>query len=321
MQKPLALILALLASAAIASADPAGLFVAVGYGGRRLSSLDGQTWTSDQRWSDIVADDDNVLFNIAYGLNRFLAVGGGAKIGHILSTTDGQTWTELPQWKGRVATIVFAEGGVHRFIAGHDAELLWSDDGVTFHSGKKLPYEGSVHARMSACGDTEAGYMTAILGDVDLWSEKKRVSWRASTTDGETWAAEALNTPEVHGLAYGAGRFIVVGPHGLIETSHDGQSWSRVPVTTEENFSSVVWTNGEFIARGDKRWTSPDGLAWEADSQKLPGDLVFARDAIGGVSVSWGGNLFFSADLLAWKKAAIAAGPSLTAAAWGSAAK
>src|SRR6478672_5151374 len=33
-------------------AEPAGLFVAVGYGGRRISSRDAVNWENDQRWSD-----------------------------------------------------------------------------------------------------------------------------------------------------------------------------------------------------------------------------------------------------------------------------
>jgi hypothetical protein len=130
-------------------------WVAVGYGGRRISSSDGVNWENDQRWSDEAKDDDNVLFNIAYGLGRFVAVGGGAKIGHILNTVDGREWKELPQVKGRVATIAF---GRNRFVAGHDSELLSSTDGESFTAGEKLPWKGSVHARRSACGDTEAGF-------------------------------------------------------------------------------------------------------------------------------------------------------------------
>src|SRR5687767_6929679 len=98
------LILALGCSDALAQTAP-GLFVAVGYGGRRASSRDGLTWENDQRWSDAAKDDDNVLFNVAYGLGRFIAVGGGAKIGHILSTRDGREWTALAQVRGRVGTI------------------------------------------------------------------------------------------------------------------------------------------------------------------------------------------------------------------------
>src|SRR5262245_21597092 len=131
--------------------DP--LWVAVGYGGRRISSRDGMKWEYDQRWSDEAKDDDNVLFDVAYGRvgkpasGRFFAVGGGAGVGHILRTDDGRTWTELPPWKGRVATLAF---GRDRFVAFHDGELLSCTDGEIFVAGEKLDWPGSIHARKSA---------------------------------------------------------------------------------------------------------------------------------------------------------------------------
>jgi hypothetical protein len=50
-----------------AGAADAGLFVAVGYGGRRITSYDGVAWENDQRWSDEAKDNDDVLFNVAFG--------------------------------------------------------------------------------------------------------------------------------------------------------------------------------------------------------------------------------------------------------------
>ncbi len=297
------------------------LFVAVGYGGRRISSTDGVHWENDQRWSDVAADDDNVLFNIAYGLNRFVAV-GGASVGRMVTTTDGKTWRELPQQKGRVATIVFGHpvhGDAGRFIAGHDGELLWSTDGETFHAGGKLKVEGSVHARRSACGDTEAGFMTVIVGDVDIWAEKRRASWRGSTTDGEAWASQALDTPEARDVAYGAGHFVVVGPKGLIESSHDGQTWQGHPGSAPDDFSRVVWTGERFlVGGGDVVWSSPDGLSWSG-AAAIPCSLAFAREKPTplGMGFSWGGNIWISLDLAAWKKAETPAGPSFEAVARG----
>jgi hypothetical protein len=301
-----------------AAGAPEGTFVAVGYGGRRIASPDGQNWENDQRWSEVVADDDNVLFNVAYGLGRFIAVGGGAKLGRVVTSPDGKVWTELPQFKGRVATIVFGgPGGGNRFIAGHDSELLWSTDGETFHPGQKLDAQGSVHARKSACGDTEAGFMTVIIGDVDLWAEKKRVGWRGSTADGEKWVSQAVDTPEARGLAYGAGRFVVVGPKGLIENSHDGQNWRPCEAPPTEDFQAVIWIGSSFLAKGKQCWVSEDGLVWKADARSIPGEPAFGRDGLGGIACSWGGNLFFSLDFRIWKKVVLPPGPSLNAVAWG----
>lgn len=298
------------------AADRDGVFVAVGYGGRRISSSDGLEWTHDQRWSDVAADDDNVLFNVAFGAGRFVAVGGGAKLGRIVTSRDGREWRELPPLKGRVATIAFGNG---RFVAAHDAELLWSRDGEHFEAGAKLEWRGSVHARRSACGDTEAGFRTVIIGDIDLRPESKRVSWRGVTGDGTRWEHSALETTPARDVAHGSGHFVVVGPGGLIESSHDGETWTRRPTAADAgDFSRIVWTGGRFLVSGGKvAWSSPDGLEWKAGAAAIPCSLAWAREGWMAIGVSWGGNLHTSTDLRAWRKQPIPPGPSLQSVAFG----
>lgn len=305
--------LALLAGDAFAQS---GMFVAVGYGGRRITSRDGITWENDQRWSDEAKDNDDVLFNVAFGAGRFIAVGGGAKVGHILSTRDGREWRSIGEVRGRVATIAF---GRDRFVAGHDAELLYSTDGERFAPGEKLPWKGSAHARRSACGDTEAGFRFVIIGDIDLYAEKTRVHWRGATGDGTRWEHSALDTPAARDVAYGSGHFVVVGPGGLIESSHDGQTWVRYETDPAEDFSRVVWTGTRFVVSGGKSaWTSPDGLAWTKESWRIPCSLAWAREGFLGLGFSWGGNVHSSSDLRMWEKLSVPAGPSLNAVTFGS---
>jgi hypothetical protein len=313
------LLLAILGAPSAAVGEP--LWVAVGYGGRRLSSRDGLVWDHEQRWSDAAMDDDNVLFNVAYGLGRFVAVGGGAKTGHILSTTDGREWHPLPEVKGRVATISFGQG---RFVAGHDAQLLYSTDGKVFTRGERLDWKGSVHARKSACGDTEAGFRFVVIGEVDLWLEKKRVSWRGATGDGSRWVHRALDTAAARDVAYGSGHFVVVGPAGLIESSHDGETWQRRNVDAADDFSRITWTGERFVISGGKQtWTSEDGLSWTATATGIPCNLAWAREpAFSATSpvalgVSWGGTLHASRDFVMWQKLQIPTGPSLEAIAFG----
>ncbi|HEX3045101.1 MAG TPA: hypothetical protein VHY08_10120, partial [Bacillota bacterium] len=57
-------------------------FVAVGDGGRRITSTDGIRWTHDQKGG-------NNLSGITYGNGRFVAVGEGSR--RIVSD-DGQKW-------------------------------------------------------------------------------------------------------------------------------------------------------------------------------------------------------------------------------------
>ena len=294
--------------------DARGLFIAVGYGGRRISSRDGRTWENDARWSEVAADDDNVLFNVAFGLGRFIAVGGAAK-GRIVTTRDGKEWRELPAPRGRVATIVFGRG---RFIAGHDAELLWSADGEKFEPGEKLDWPGSVHARRAAWGDGEAGPRCVIIGDIDLWETRQRVSWRASTEDGTRYTSRALDTPPARDVAYGSGHWVVVGPDGLIESSHDGQTWTRREAEVGEDFSRVVWTGARFLVSGGKSaWASPDGVTWTKEPRAIPCSLAWAHEGVLALGFSWGGNIHATTDFAEWKKLPLPPGPSFEALAFG----
>src|SRR4051794_22942750 len=67
-----------------------GLFVAVGYGGRRVTTRDGVHWENDVELAPNGGDDDNCLFSVAFGHGRFVAVGGGAGVGRIMTTVDGR---------------------------------------------------------------------------------------------------------------------------------------------------------------------------------------------------------------------------------------
>ena len=310
-----AIFLAFVLAVPACAEDVRGLFVAVGYGGRRMSSRDGRTWENERRWSEVAADDDSVLFNVAFGLGRFVAVGGGAAKGRIVTTRDGKEWRELPALRGRVATIVFGSG---RFIAGHDAELLWSADGEKFEPGEKLDWKGSVHARRAAWGDGEAGPRCVIIGDIDLWETRQRVSWRASTEDGTRYTSRALDTPPARDVAYGSGHWVVVGADGLIESSHDGQTWQRREAEPGQDFSRVVWTGTRFLVSGGKvAWSSADGLAWAKKPRGIPCSLAWAREGVLGLGFSWGGNIHATADFAEWKKLPLPPGPSFEAVAFG----
>jgi hypothetical protein len=324
MRKRTFILLSLALATLPAPVEAEPMWVAVGYGGRRLTSRDGTTWENDQRWSNESKDDDNVLFNVAYGRpsiaekGRFIAVGGGARIGHILSTEDGKTWAEHPKLNGRVATIAF---GRDRFVASHGAQLLYSLDGKSFAAGQSLDWKGSVHARKSVFGDGEGGGMFVIIGDVDLHDEGGRVSWRAATADGETFAKAEHHTPDARGIAFGAGHFVVVGAAGLIESSHDGLTWSRREADPQEEFQDVVWTGSRFIARGKNTWVSSDASTWTREAARIPVTIAWANEAalkLGtrAIGLNWGGNVLVSGDLREWSKVPLASGPSLTAVAF-----
>lgn len=297
------------------AAHPAGTFVAVGYGGRRLSSRDGQSWENDQSWGGQEGEDEDTLLDVAFGLGRFVAAGGGPNRGRLVSTRDGTAWSDLDAPKGRIGTICFGNG---RFVAGQDAGLLHSADGEHFEAGARLEWQGEVRPLHCAAGDTEAGFRFVLIGEIDLAAEQKRVSWRAATGDGTAFLHSALDTPPARDIAHGAGRFVVVGPGGLVESSHDGQTWQRHNLGVTDGFTRIVWTGQRFVISGGRLvWTSPDGTTWKAGAARLPTSVVWAREGWLGLGLAWGGQMHCSGDLATWKRVDLPPGSSLTAIAFG----
>ncbi len=288
--------------------QPNQLFVAVGYGGRRMSSHDGLHWENDVQWSDKAADDDNVLFNVAFGQGKFIAV-GGAGVGHILMTRDGKEWRETQKQKGRVATVAF---GNNRFVAGWNDQFLYSTDGEDWKQGTKLGIEGSVHFRKSAFGN---GLFVAI-GDWDP-PGKKRISFRAATADGEKLTHVDGTVAAARGIAFGAGRFVVVGPEALRESSTDGKTWEHPVKELDSELDSIIFDGKLFIAAGGKyAYTSPDGIEWKKLDKPIPCSVLYGNDRfhLGG---SWGGNVWMSENGSPWKKIGVPTGNAFEAIAVG----
>lgn len=290
--------------------DPAGSarFVAVGYGGRITFSNDGAQWETVVHWSQPTRGES--LADITWGMGKYIAVGGDEDTGQIISSGDGRKWTSCDVLSSKVGTITF---GRSRFVAAQGNQLLYSIDGLHFVPGAKLPMEGTTAPLGAACGDTEAGYLFVFVGESEKPAQADPTFWRACTTDGITLTSIQEETPRVRSIAYGAGRFVVVGPSGLIEESHDGQKWRRCPVNPAEDFRSVVWAENRFLVSGKMIWTSPDGLSWERLPSSIPCEIATASP-FGSVGISRSGDLFFSKDFLLWQRVALATGPPFAAA-------
>ena len=306
----------ILIAGAFATAGAEELFVAVGEAGRRASSRDGVVWENEQRWKGDLAARHGALLDVAYGDGRFVAVGGGKDFGQILTTRDGSEWVEVLRSSSCVETIAFGRLATSEpcFVAMRGSELLHSADGVRFVAGEKLALRGEIHARRSAFGDTEAGRRFVIVGDVA--GEGAPASWRAVTPDGRTFSSTEVHTASARDVAHGAGRFVVVGSRGLIESSHDGETWTRHRVPSADDFGRVIWTGARFlVSSGKAGWTSPDGIAWTREAGTAPGNVIWgAESASPGslrlFSIAPNGALHRSARGEEWEPVALGSAPS-----------
>ena len=113
----------------ITYSEPLGLFVAVGYGGTILTSLDGVTWSN--RISGVSASLYGIVYSEPLGL--FVAVGDS---GSISTSPDGVTWSSRTSGVVSVVLrdITYSESLGLFVVVGSSGTILTSPSGVTWSS-------------------------------------------------------------------------------------------------------------------------------------------------------------------------------------------
>ena len=288
------------------TAAPAGIFVAVGYGGRRMSSRDGSHWENVQQWDNKSADDSNNLISIAYGNGKFVVAGGGSPLkdnprvgGHILVSTDGAHWRETKTMSFRISPLLFTAG---RFVAGAPGHhLLWSLDGETWSEGakgivtKEIP--GWVGFRTGIAGNG----IFIFAGDLPAMPKKPAKWWGIATHDGQTIDHFLAACPPVRSLAFGGGRFLLVSGDALY-TTKDGAAWHKEPAAPADKFREAVYTGSEFFLSGEKgAYASPDGISWKAFGKPIPCEVNWSNGAF-FIGTGWPGKVWTSTDGRKWTR-------------------
>ncbi len=289
----LALLLVTLPSSA------ADLWLAVGYGGRRMISTDGRNWEVTAEWAVNGGDDSNNLMGAAYGHGKFVVVGGGGfskatQGGHILTSTDGREWKEVHKEPFRINPVVI---GGERFVAGGpDRTLLWSDDGEHWEKGAQVAAEGFPGWAMWFRNGAYGNGTYVFMGE---GGAKKEFYWCITSPDGKT-ASFRRDLPQLRALAFGAGTFVAVG-NEVITTSADGKEWTTQPHPGDK-LDWILWTGSEFLCGGGgKSYASADGRTWNPSTFKPQGRPVWT-DGRRFVSTSWPGKMSFSPDGKQWLK-------------------
>jgi hypothetical protein len=254
-----------------------------------------------------IADPIN---GVAWGNNKFLAVGGqnpGAK-GAVSS--DGTSWTAVDiatglfgRYPSRVAFLKdrfvasTGSGGAPRVAYSEDG-VSWTATGVGFGC-KGLAYGNNVFVVGGQQG--KIAYST----DADNWTELAS----AATTFTGTGAQGYINA-----IVYGSGRFVAGGGKGHVAVSTNGADWTGV-TGAETIFdggliNGMAYGNGRFVAVGGldtgpgKGAFSIDGSNWyQTQDIKIGGDNVINGVAFGGgyfIAVDSKGAASYSSDGITW---------------------
>jgi hypothetical protein len=214
-------------------------FVAVGGSGRVQISGDGRHWRPVRRPTRVD------LYAIAHGPGGFVAVGAAAAV---LTSPDGTRWTSRAV-PARLNLHAVGWTGSQYLAGGDRGELISSVDGRRW-TRVRFPGFHSVRS-------------FATHGDLVIAVGAGTIARRGFPSGG--WQLESTGFGRFQtGVAYGAGRFVVVGHNGeLIVSSNGGRSWMPSPSGVTQNLNAVAWTGKRFLAVGEGvTITSDDGQSW-----------------------------------------------------------
>lgn len=131
----------------------------------------------------------------------------------------------------------------------------------------------------------------------------------AGTDPLETWHVRQPpvfpTTEEFEGVAYGNGRWVIVGANGSILSSADGVEWSaEINPAAPARLDDVAFGGGVFVAAGRSSIlvTSPDGRQWTRHEPEFSGCTELIHDGSRFVAVLAGGFIVTSSDGVEWER-------------------
>ncbi|NLD99319.1 MAG: hypothetical protein GX640_05545 [Fibrobacter sp.] len=280
-----------------------GTAVAVGQSGLIAVSLDANSW-------DVISHSMNdTLTSIAYGNNRYVAVGDDHSV---LTSPDGIIWTKNDTANGlqrclNLFQVIFVDNTANRtngfFLAAGSSGLATSPDGE--HWTMLLPTPAPTF--YSLCQSKERLVAVGEKGII-MSSSRDGSSWTTCSTGTTVQFKTVAYSDEISG-----GLFVAAGYSGIVFTSSDGITWTRRNKGYYDKFISLAAGNGRFVSIrwhenagngfADTVWTSTDGVLWEKKRTNTIAELLSI--VFGGgkfVGVSRDGAIYESTDGISWSK-------------------
>jgi photosystem II stability/assembly factor-like uncharacterized protein len=220
------------------------------------------------------------LFNyginaVAYGNNRFVAVGNGG----IAYSSNGTTWTK-PTGNNADFVAYGITYGTQFFAVGVSGTICYSSDGTSSWNPVGDSTFGSSNIRDIAYG----GGRYVAVGD----SGKI-----ATSTNGTTWTAitnSTFGTTAIYGITYGDSKFVAVGAEGKMAYSINGTTWTAVTNSSTTAINGITYGGAigkeKFIAVGSSTYIaySTDGVTWTKVNS--------GYYSVGLKEIVWGGNKY-----------------------------
>ncbi len=195
-------------------------------------------------------------------------------------STEGTTWNNVTvnPFIGDVG--VWPVYGFGRFFAGGYS----SPDGITWDPSPFSPThaEGDLLFQIATRFGPDGAPFKRLLGP-----GPGRVNTVDVSADGITSARLSLPIGSPSSVAFGAGRWVMVGLEGGIANSADGVNWNAVETANTNALHNVRFLLDRFIAVGDGGTvlTSADGLTWSAVTDSEFGTLPLRDVATDGTSL------------------------------------
>ncbi|MFW6353009.1 MAG: hypothetical protein ACOC3I_01330, partial [Verrucomicrobiota bacterium] len=279
----------------------------VAYGGGRFvlanstQSVGVLAWSEDGlAWNNVTstAGVGGNLFDVAYGADRFVAVGATGGTNAVVATsTNGASWNQL------TGTAAAPIGGALHAVAWNGSQFVAAgtvaNSAVVFATSS----DGQAWQDRSGGGNAMGGVIYDLAYGHGRWIA---VGWNgvnaaviATSTDGTTWenvSVEAAIGGRLKGIAFDGSRFVAVGYRtssggsttATVFSSADGRSWTdhSGDLGLGGRLHAIRHANGRFVGVGGNTAQtffieSTSATSW-AGAAQFPG---FSPDAF---AVSWG---------------------------------
>jgi PKD repeat protein len=213
----------------------AGTFVAVGKGGKVLTSSGNGAWADHSITGAQMAD----LFAVTYGGGIFVAVGHNA----IFTSSTGTTWTkEATSFEGDLRSVLFNGAGfvtVGAPAPGFSAPALLSSDGHSW-----TPVETQIYSSLEGLAWNGTKYLAVGHG------AQATSGIVMDSPDGAAWTVVGYPQGYLLGVTWIGTQFVTVGAQGLLWSSRTGSVWEQQISGTTSNLNAIALGQGSAVAVG-----------------------------------------------------------------------